>query len=102
MMELSTPVVTLWEGVLALPLIGTLDSERTQVVMENLLQRIVDTGSTIAIEGVCARRRRVRRAAGTRSAHGPGTSRRGHLTAADRGGPPSFREGAAGAVEVRA
>ncbi|HEU4935094.1 MAG TPA: RsbRD N-terminal domain-containing protein, partial [Vicinamibacterales bacterium] len=39
MMELSTPVVTLWDGILALPLIGTLDSARTQVVMENLLQR---------------------------------------------------------------
>lgn len=49
MLELSTPVVRLWEGVLALPLIGTLDSERTQVVMENLLQKIVDTGSAIAI-----------------------------------------------------
>ena len=49
MMELSTPVVTLWDGILALPLIGTLDSARTQVVMENLLQRIVDTGSSIAI-----------------------------------------------------
>ena len=49
MLELSTPVVTLWEGVLALPLIGTLDSARTQVVMENLLQRIVETGSAIAI-----------------------------------------------------
>jgi rsbT co-antagonist protein RsbR len=49
LMELSTPVVTLWEGVLALPVIGTLDSARTQVVMENLLQRIVDTGATIAI-----------------------------------------------------
>jgi len=49
MLELSTPVVTLWEGVLALPLIGTLDSVRTQVVMENLLQRIVETGSLIAI-----------------------------------------------------
>ena len=49
MMELSTPVVTLWQGVLALPLIGMLDSARTQVVMENLLQRIVDTGSSIAI-----------------------------------------------------
>jgi len=49
LMELSTPVVNLWEGVLALPLIGTLDSERTQVVMQNLLQRIVDTGSAIAI-----------------------------------------------------
>jgi rsbT co-antagonist protein RsbR len=49
LMELSTPVVTLWEGVLALPLIGTLDSARTQVVMESLLQRIVDTGASIAI-----------------------------------------------------
>ncbi len=49
LLELSTPVVTLWEGVLALPLIGTLDSARTQVVMENLLQRIVDTGAPIAI-----------------------------------------------------
>jgi rsbT co-antagonist protein RsbR len=49
LMELSTPVVTLWEGVLALPLIGTLDSARTQVVMESLLQRIVDSGAAIAI-----------------------------------------------------
>jgi rsbT co-antagonist protein RsbR len=49
MLELSTPVVTLWDGVLALPLIGTLDSARTQVVLENLLQRIVETGSAIAI-----------------------------------------------------
>jgi rsbT co-antagonist protein RsbR len=49
MLELSTPVVRLWEGVLALPLIGTLDSERTQTVMENLLQKIVDTGAGIAI-----------------------------------------------------
>jgi rsbT co-antagonist protein RsbR len=49
LMELSTPVVTLWEGVLALPVIGTLDSSRTQVVMENLLQRIVETGALIAI-----------------------------------------------------
>src|SRR5215510_14950136 len=49
MMELSTPVVTLWRGILALPLIGTLDSARTQIVMENLLQRIVETGSSIAI-----------------------------------------------------
>ena len=48
-MELSTPVVTLWEGVLALPVIGTLDSARTQIVMESLLQRIVDTGASIAI-----------------------------------------------------
>lgn len=49
LLELSTPVVKLWEGVLALPMIGTLDSQRTQVVMESLLQRIVDTGSEIAI-----------------------------------------------------
>ncbi len=49
MMELSTPVVELWEGILALPLIGTLDSARTQVVMENLLTRIVETGAAIAI-----------------------------------------------------
>jgi rsbT co-antagonist protein RsbR len=49
MLELSTPVVTLWENVLALPLIGTLDSARTQVVMEGLLQRIVETGAEIAI-----------------------------------------------------
>jgi rsbT co-antagonist protein RsbR len=49
LMELSTPVVTLWEGMLALPVIGTLDSARTQVVMENLLQRIVETGASIAI-----------------------------------------------------
>ena len=49
MLELSTPVVSLADGILALPLIGTLDSARTQVVMEALLQRIVETGSTIAI-----------------------------------------------------
>jgi rsbT co-antagonist protein RsbR len=49
LMELSTPVVELWEGVLALPLIGTLDSARTQVVMENLLQQIVDSETEIAI-----------------------------------------------------
>lgn len=49
MLELSTPVVKLWDGVLALPMIGTLDSARTQVVMETLLQRIVETGSGIAI-----------------------------------------------------
>ncbi|MGE5139923.1 MAG: STAS domain-containing protein [Rudaea sp.] len=49
MLELSTPVVRLWEGVLALPLIGTLDSARTQVVMEAMLERIVETGATIAI-----------------------------------------------------
>jgi rsbT co-antagonist protein RsbR len=47
--ELSTPVVKLWDGILALPVIGTLDSERTQVVMENLLQHIVDEGAEIAI-----------------------------------------------------
>ncbi len=49
MLELSTPVVSLADGILALPLIGTLDSARTQVVMEALLQRVVDTGSTVAI-----------------------------------------------------
>ena len=49
MLELSTPVVELWDGILALPLIGTLDSARTQVVMESLLERIVETGSGIAI-----------------------------------------------------
>jgi len=49
MLELSTPVVKLWDGVLALPLIGTLDSQRTSVVMETLLQRIVDTNSAVAI-----------------------------------------------------
>ncbi len=47
--ELSTPVVKLWDGILALPLIGTLDSQRTQVLMENLLQSIVDTEAEIAI-----------------------------------------------------
>ena len=49
MVELSTPVVKLWDGILALPVIGTLDSARTQVVMESLLQRIVETGADIAI-----------------------------------------------------
>jgi rsbT co-antagonist protein RsbR len=49
MLELSTPVVQLWEGILALPLIGTLDSARTQVVMESLLEKIVESGAGIAI-----------------------------------------------------
>ena len=49
LMEISTPVVRLWDGIVALPLIGTLDSARTQVVMENLLQQIVTTGAEIAI-----------------------------------------------------
>jgi rsbT co-antagonist protein RsbR len=49
MLELSTPVVQLWDGILALPLIGTLDSGRTQVVMENLLEKIVETGAGIAV-----------------------------------------------------
>ncbi len=49
LLELSTPVVELWEGILALPLIGTLDSARTQIVMESLLQRIVTSGAEIAI-----------------------------------------------------
>lgn len=47
--EISTPVIRVWDGILALPIIGTLDSSRTQVVMENLLQEIVESGSTIAI-----------------------------------------------------
>jgi len=47
--EISTPVIRVWEGILALPIIGTLDSARTQIVMENLLQEIVNTGSSIAI-----------------------------------------------------
>lgn len=49
MLELSTPVVQLWEGIVALPLIGTLDSNRTNVVMETLLQAIVETHSELAI-----------------------------------------------------
>ena len=49
LLELSTPVVKLWEGILALPIIGTLDSARTQIVMESLLQKIVETGSEVAI-----------------------------------------------------
>ncbi|GAB3954897.1 STAS domain-containing protein [Spirosoma harenae] len=47
--DISTPVIQVWDGILALPIIGTLDSARTQVVMESLLQKIVDTGSNIAI-----------------------------------------------------
>jgi rsbT co-antagonist protein RsbR len=49
LLELSTPVVKLWDGILALPIIGTLDSARTQVVMENLLQTVVATNSKYAI-----------------------------------------------------
>jgi rsbT co-antagonist protein RsbR len=49
LLELSTPVVKLWEGVLAVPMIGVLDSGRTQMVMEALLQKIVETGSALAI-----------------------------------------------------
>ncbi|MBX9768147.1 MAG: STAS domain-containing protein [Bdellovibrionales bacterium] len=49
MLELSTPVVKLWDGILALPMIGTLDSNRTQIVMESLLQKIMETESEIAI-----------------------------------------------------
>lgn len=49
LLELSTPVVKLWKGILALPIIGTLDSARTQIVMESLLQKIVETGSEVAI-----------------------------------------------------
>ena len=47
MLELSTPVIKLWDGILGLPMIGTLDSSRTQVVMESLLQKIVETGSLL-------------------------------------------------------
>jgi rsbT co-antagonist protein RsbR len=49
LLELSTPVVKLWDNILALPLIGTLDSSRTQIVMESLLEKIVETGAAIAI-----------------------------------------------------
>ena len=49
LLELSTPVVKLWDGVLAVPMIGTLDSSRTQLVMESLLTRIVETGAELAI-----------------------------------------------------
>ena len=49
MLELSTPVIKLWQGILALPMIGTLDSARTQIVMETLLQEIMETGSEFAI-----------------------------------------------------
>jgi rsbT co-antagonist protein RsbR len=49
LLELTTPVVKLWDGILAVPLIGTLDSARTQIVMEKLLQTLVDTGSEHAI-----------------------------------------------------
>lgn len=49
LLEISTPVVKLWGGILALPVIGTLDSARTQIVMESLLQKIVETGSDFAI-----------------------------------------------------
>ena len=48
-MDLSTPVVELWQGILALPLIGTLDSERTHIVMESLLEAIVDKEASVAI-----------------------------------------------------
>jgi rsbT co-antagonist protein RsbR len=49
MMELSTPVIKVWDKILTLPIIGTLDSRRAQLMMEALLQRIVETGSTVAI-----------------------------------------------------
>jgi rsbT co-antagonist protein RsbR len=49
MLDLSTPVIKLWDGIVAVPLIGTLDSERTQIVMESLLESIVATDSTVAI-----------------------------------------------------
>jgi rsbT co-antagonist protein RsbR len=49
LLELSTPVIRLWDGILAVPLIGTLDSERTQIVMETLLTQLVNTGAQIAV-----------------------------------------------------
>lgn len=49
LLELSTPVVKLWDGILAIPMIGTLDSARTQLVMESLLQKIVEEGALMAI-----------------------------------------------------
>jgi rsbT co-antagonist protein RsbR len=49
LLELSTPVTRLWEGILAVPLVGTLDSARTQVVMESLLEEIVTSGASIAV-----------------------------------------------------
>jgi len=49
MMELSTPVVRLWDGIIAVPLVGTLDSARTQVVMEKLLETLVATGADHAV-----------------------------------------------------
>ncbi|MFX0132903.1 MAG: STAS domain-containing protein, partial [Candidatus Hodarchaeota archaeon] len=49
LIELSSPIVTIWEKVLTIPIIGILDSNRTQTIMENLLSRIVETGSKIAI-----------------------------------------------------
>lgn len=49
LLELSSPVTKVWDNVLVLPVIGTLDSRRTQIMMENLLQKIVNTGCTIAI-----------------------------------------------------
>ncbi|SEF24229.1 rsbT co-antagonist protein RsbR [Amycolatopsis pretoriensis] len=49
LLELTTPVVKIWEGVLAVPLVGTLDSARTQVVMEKLLEALVETSSQHAI-----------------------------------------------------
>src|SRR5690606_15707509 len=49
LLELSTPVIQLWDGILAVPLIGTLDSARTQTVMESLLGEIVATGASIAV-----------------------------------------------------
>lgn len=48
-LEMSTPVIKVWDGILCVPLIGTLDSARTQIVMENLLQRIIETGAAVAI-----------------------------------------------------
>ena len=57
LLELSTPVVELWDDVLAVPLVGTLDSARTQIVMETLLEKIVSTGASIAIIDITGCRR---------------------------------------------
>jgi len=49
MLELSTPVVRLWDGIIAVPLVGMLDSARTQLVMEKLLETLVATGADHAV-----------------------------------------------------
>ncbi len=49
LLELSSPIITIWEGILAIPIIGTLDSSRTQIIMESILNKIVELGSRVAI-----------------------------------------------------